>query len=475
MDERVPLTMTSIIPQTPKRGFAQPRGDPDLPRLPREVLERRLDAEERQLAESGYEFSKEDVWKEIEIDEKSTRIREKLRIARKYRITIDARGFQKIGNSVSAQPIWSHRVLLYVLDTYPFQDVRAGLPIRATWLTPIFHPYIDNGIEVGGTGGIDWFPKSLLLHDIVVGLRTLVESPWPSPNEPFRKDALAGVGTSEFQQGDSICIDELPGQVYIVAGKRRGGQGVVYKCVERDRPDLVVALKAPRPDLIADARVRKSFEREAEAWINLGEHSNIVTARFLASIANELYLVLEHVEGANLRDRMRGGALGLNQVVSYCMQICDGMTYAHTKKLGGGRIGLLHRDLKPENVLIRSADDVAKITDFGLAKVIQGTESSVDVAGTWQYMAPEQFIDPEHLDQRTDLYSFGVLFYELLTGYLPYDRPNIQGDLPLPLIRGLNRTAPEKAELLVQGCLQHDRKKRPAGFQQVSEFLSTLT
>jgi WD40 repeat protein/tRNA A-37 threonylcarbamoyl transferase component Bud32/DNA-directed RNA polymerase subunit RPC12/RpoP len=278
----------------------------------------------------------------------------------------------------------------------------------------------------------------------------------------------------EFQQGDSIPIYEWPGQQYLVDHVYRGGMSVVYKCREIDRPELVIAIKALRPDLVAEPEVRRRFEREAESWINLGEHKNIVKAYFLTKIADLPYLVLEYVDGGDLRRIVRDRVFSFKQVVACCLQICDGMIYAHTKKLGHGKIGLLHRDLKPENILIRSTDNLVKITDFGLARAIQGSSQSRDIAGTWHYMAPEQFTDPENLDQRTDVYSFGVLFYELVTGHLPYPRPNILGNLPLPPIRQYIPSAPGAAEFVLQQCLKQDREARLADFRELKSLLESL-
>jgi len=100
-----------------------------------------------------------------------------------------------------------------------------------------------------------------------------------------------------FQQDDSVEIDEWPGQEYIVEKVLWGGMGVLYKCREKDRPELKIVLKTLRPDLIARPDAKERFRWEAEAWINLGDHPNIVRAHFLARISGEPHLVLEYIEG----------------------------------------------------------------------------------------------------------------------------------------------------------------------------------
>jgi hypothetical protein len=151
-----------------------------LPKFPPEVLRKRLDNEEQELAAKGYEFSKEDVWKETEVVGERP---EKIPVARKYSLSIKARGFWKPKSNAPPKPIWDHKVLLYVLDTYPFISKSTGVPLRAIWLTPLFHPNIANGVEAKGTGFVCWpvlkdkWTHLDTLYGIVRGLQILVENP----------------------------------------------------------------------------------------------------------------------------------------------------------------------------------------------------------------------------------------------------------------------------------------------------------
>jgi hypothetical protein len=151
-----------------------------LPKFPSEVLKKRLDNEEKELAAKGYQLSKEDVWKEIEVVGERP---ESIPAARKYSLLIKARGFWRPRPGAPPKPIWEHKVLLYVLDSYPFISKGTGVPLRAIWLTPIFHPNIANGVEAKGTGFVCWpvlkdkWTHLDTLYGIVRGLQILIENP----------------------------------------------------------------------------------------------------------------------------------------------------------------------------------------------------------------------------------------------------------------------------------------------------------
>jgi hypothetical protein len=151
-----------------------------LAKFPPDVLRKRLDNEEKELADKSYQFSKEEVWKEIEVLGERP---EKLPVAKKYSLSIKARGFWRLNPSAPPKPIWDHKFLLYVLDSYPFISKSTGVPLRATWLTPLFHPNIANGVEARGTGFVCWpvlkdkWTHLDTLYGIVRGLQILVENP----------------------------------------------------------------------------------------------------------------------------------------------------------------------------------------------------------------------------------------------------------------------------------------------------------
>jgi serine/threonine protein kinase len=198
----------------------------------------------------------------------------------------------------------------------------------------------------------------------------------------------------------------------------QGGMGVVYKArqIELDR---LVALKILPPRLAADPEFPRRFNREAQALASL-DHSNIVRIHDVGREGELYFIVMEYVDGMNLRDLLVQKKLSPEQALRVVPQLCDALEYAHSR-------GVIHRDIKPENILLSRAG-VAKIADFGLAKIVKDerAETSITqtnvVMGTADYMAPEQRDKTKAADHRADIYSLGVVFYELLTGELPVGR-----------------------------------------------------
>ncbi len=259
----------------------------------------------------------------------------------------------------------------------------------------------------------------------------------PGPGQPSNSSGFTPLEVSELQ--------ELFPQYEILALLGHGGMGAVYKARQHSL-DRLVALKILPPHTAADAGFAERFTREARALARLS-HPNIVavydfgearpapTAPMAtgseaaaqpgpaanSSLASSLhYLVMEYVDGASLRQLEQAGKLSPREALRIIPQICDALQFAHDE-------GIVHRDIKPENVMLDRRGRV-KITDFGLAKIL-GWEPAAprltgaqDVMGTPHYMAPEQMEHPQQVDHRADIYSLGVVFYELLTGELPVGR-----------------------------------------------------
>ena len=198
----------------------------------------------------------------------------------------------------------------------------------------------------------------------------------------------------------------------------QGGMGAVFKA-RQSRLDRIVALKIISPELSQNPAFVERFSREAKTMARLA-HRNIITIFDFGIRGSDCYLLMEYVDGINLRQAIRGKTISAPQALDAVRQICDALQYAHDK-------GIVHRDIKPENILIDSRGHV-KIADFGLAKLIHSDAVEVSLTGTNQvlgtrnYMAPEQIEKPETVDHRADIYSLGVVFYELLTGELPIGR-----------------------------------------------------
>jgi predicted Ser/Thr protein kinase len=246
------------------------------------------------------------------------------------------------------------------------------------------------------------------------------------------KQGLSGVGAAEAA-GAQATADwgagraALPDEAQLAATfpelkiERligRGGMGAVYlaRQVALDRP---AALKLLPAQLGRDPAFAQRFAREARAMARLN-HPHIVTIYEFGERDGSFYLLMEFVDGVNLRQAIAAGQIAPAEALTIVPQICDALQYAHEE-------GIVHRDIKPENVLLDRRGRV-KIADFGLAKLVRAAPIDVSltasgqVLGTFHYMAPEQIERPLDVDHRADIYAVGVVFYELLTGQLPLGR-----------------------------------------------------
>ena len=216
-------------------------------------------------------------------------------------------------------------------------------------------------------------------------------------------------------------IDELgphfPG-LEIIALVGRGGSGAVYRTIQRDL-GRVIALKVLLLDPAHDPAFGERFAREARAMALLN-HPNIASVHDAGKAGPYWFLTMEFVDGANLRQVLRQGRMSAADALDFTRQICAALEYAHG-------MGVVHRDIKPENVLVDETGSV-KLVDFGLAKLVGGAPDAVSLTGasqamgTWRYMAPEQLNRPREVDHRADIFSLGVVLYELLTGEVPQGR-----------------------------------------------------
>lgn len=197
----------------------------------------------------------------------------------------------------------------------------------------------------------------------------------------------------------------------------RGGMGTVYRARQKSL-DRMVAIKTI-VDVDEDPSFAERFTREARALARLS-HPNIVTVHDFGRVESLFFLVMEFVDGVNLRQAIDAKAFDSSDALRMVEQVCQALQYAHSR-------GVVHRDIKPENIML-TEDGTAKIADFGLAKLMDDVRPSVtltatrQVMGTLAYMAPEQMDNSANVDHRADIYSLGVVFYELLTGHLPLGR-----------------------------------------------------
>ncbi len=196
----------------------------------------------------------------------------------------------------------------------------------------------------------------------------------------------------------------------------QGGMGAVYKARQKSL-GRIVALKVLKPELAAVPEFAERFAREAKSLAQLN-HRNIVTVHDFGQRDGLCYLVMEYIEGANLRRVLEAGRLSPEEALRLVPDLCDALQYAHNA-------GVVHRDIKPENILLDETGRV-KIADFGLAKLVGQPDARLtathQVMGTLRYMAPEQMEGAGGVDHRADIYSLGVIIYEMLTGEVPVGR-----------------------------------------------------
>jgi dienelactone hydrolase len=273
----------------------------------------------------------------------------------------------------------------------------------------------------------------------------------------------------------------------IVAPLGAGGMGEVYRAHDA-RLGRDVALKVLPHDLASDPGRRARFEQEARAASALS-HPNIVSIHDIGTHEGDLFVTMELVEGATLRELIARGPLGAKQVVEIAVQVAEGLARAH-------RAGIVHRDLKPENVMV-SPEGHAKILDFGLAKRLDlslapDTSTPSDVAtaerplteigsvvGTVAYMSPEQ-AQGKAVDARSDVFALGILLYEMTTRRRPFEGDNrlsilsaILRDMPPP-ITAVDPTVPAPLSAIVLRCLAKDPAARYADAAGVRDELRAL-
>ena len=306
--------------------------------------------------------------------------------------------------------------------------------------------------------------------------------PTPPPNwltspPPLVAGPITPAAERQYPPGERIA-----GR-YEVVKVLTGGMGVVYLCADHEREGLPVALKTFKPKYLPDRATRDRFLREGTIWVGLGHHPNIVRAYRVERLRGglEVYLVLEWVaaapgkEDASLRAWLqRGRSLPPERSLHFALHIARGMHHATTRIPG-----LVHRDMKPENVLI-GRDGNARVTDFGLAGVLAALKKSLQAGGgvgTPPYMAPEQWDENAPLDPRTDIYAFGCILFEMLTGQMAAPgktteelaRVHQTGDLrPLP------DTMSPQVKALLRGCLALYPEKRFASWQDVETAVSLV-
>jgi tetratricopeptide (TPR) repeat protein len=282
----------------------------------------------------------------------------------------------------------------------------------------------------------------------------------------------------------------LEGQ-YTVQEVLRGGMGTVYIVFDSENVRFY-AIKTFQERYLWDEKVIAQFIKEAEIWINLEHHPNIVQAELVKMIDGKPYIFLEYIQGTDLEKLLKEDKLSVTRTLELGIQFCEGMHYAFKK------LGLIHRDIKPSNCLL-TREGILKITDFGLGKIFdeapmdgelvtipqklkrkKTTSSSTAMVGTLPFMAPELFTSLKSAGLKSDIYSFGIMLYNMLTGLNPfssddpsetiYNHVSLQPDDP----RTYNDRIPERFVDLIFTCLEKEPEKRYLDFAEIKTELEEI-
>ena len=250
----------------------------------------------------------------------------------------------------------------------------------------------------------------------------------------------------------------------------KGGMGKVYRALDK-KLNEEVALKLVKPEIASDEKTVERFRNELRLARKIS-HRNVGRMYELMEYKGVHYITMEYVPGQDLRSLIRQtGKLTTETALSIAKEVCEGLSEAH-------RLGVVHRDLKPSNILVDRQGD-AKIMDFGIARSLKskGITGTRHMIGTPEYMSPEQVDADDDIDQRSDIYSLGVILYEMLTGRVPFG-----GDTPLsvaykhknkkpPNPREFNAQITDELSVLVLKCLEKDKEAR---YQSAGEVRSLL-
>lgn len=288
-----------------------------------------------------------------------------------------------------------------------------------------------------------------------------LEESWP-PHNGFETSSAAvefpGPATAQGLLGRL-------GNYHIQRELGQGAYGVVFQAYDGElhRP---VAIKILKPDRAVDPHARLRFEREAQLAVAVS-HEHVVTIHHVGRMADDVpFLVMEYVEGESLKERLkREGALPADVAARIVRGVALGLGRVHA-------VGLVHRDIKPSNILLEKTTGRAKLTDFGLARILTDTlaermTQSGGIFGTPEYMSPEQITDPKNAAESSDLFSVGVVLYELLCGVIPFHGDplrvalRIRHDEP-PVPRVHERRIPRDLETICMKCLRKEPQRRYA-------------
>ncbi len=265
-----------------------------------------------------------------------------------------------------------------------------------------------------------------------------------------------------------LAIGDTISRYRILEEIGRGGMGIVYKA-EDIKLERIVALKVLNPEAIEDEQNLNRFIKEAKTASSLN-HPNITTIYEFDDVAGIHLISMEYISGETLSEMLKKGPLPIRDVLNFACQIGEGLSSAHRNKV-------IHRDIKPSNIKVTD-EGIVKIMDFGIAKIMDRhtITRTKGTLGTLAYMSPEQASQGE-IDHRSDIFSFGIVLYEMVTGKIPFTGDyelailySILNETPIPVTE-INPEAPKSLEQIICKALKKQKENR---YQNMDEMLSEL-
>jgi serine/threonine-protein kinase len=277
-----------------------------------------------------------------------------------------------------------------------------------------------------------------------------------APLHPSEEISAPLTETLETPKEELTTGSTFAGRYQIIEELGKGGMGKVYKAQDTDLKEKV-AIKLLKPEIAAEKKTIERFKNELKFARKI-RHKNVCQMYDLNKEEGSHYITMEYVDGKDLKGMIRMmGQLSSGKTIFIAKQVCDGLAEAH-------KLGVVHRDLKPQNIMV-DEDGNARIMDFGIARSLKtkGITATGVMIGTPEYMSPEQ-VEGKDVDQRSDIYSLGIILYEMVAGRVPFE-----GDTPFTIgvkhkseepkdPKELNSQLPEDLNLVILRCLEKQAK-----------------